>query len=332
MERCEWLQHLSSLLGEGFSLSEALLLFKEFHKGAKKAWCESIYQALSNGEDFSTQLLRAGYTKDVVSYLYFVEKYGELKPGLDNAALLLKKRYELKQNIRKLLQYPVFLILCLAVIITVLSEGVFPQFQYFFSSMNQELPWFTKWMISLLSVFRLPYLFLFCVTLLFLLLWLRRKSSYQRIMLLLRIPYLRTYVQSMLSYYFSTQLSPMLLNGFSLFHALKVMEEHSKIDFFHQEAKSLSLHLQAGEPLSEVIADKEHYDRQLAAVIRMGEAKGRLGLELERYANYLFHRQFESLHRLLATLQPVIYGAIGFIVLVLFLSMMLPIFSIVDGW
>ncbi|MDQ0256288.1 competence protein ComGB [Evansella vedderi] len=331
-ERSEWLLQLAALLKEGFPLSEALVLLKTYQRGNKGQWCEIIYQSLLNGDDLSAQLEFAGFSKDIISYLYFHEKYGDLKYGLETAAILMEKKYESMEKVRKILFYPFILFLCLIVMATIISRGVLPQIQTFFQSMNQDLPWVTRFVISLLSLFEAPILLGFTLLLLLFLLWLRKLSLYDRLKFLLKLPLIKLFTRSLMTYYLTSHLSPLLKNGFSLYKALKVMEEHSKINFLQQEAQVISFQLMEGTPFTEIIRERKFYEPQLVATIGLGEAKGALGDELERYTNFLQRQYYEGVQNFMALLQPILYTVIGVIVMILFLSMMLPIFNIVDGW
>lgn len=331
-ERSDWLFQLANLLQEGFPLSEALLLLKTYQIGNQQQWCELIYQALMEGDDLSSQLELAGFSKDIISYLYFHETYGDLKEGLETSARLLEKKFEMLEKTRKLLNYPFLLFVCLIIMVTIISQGVLPQIQTFFQSMNQELPWITKVVISLLSLFEAPALLGITLILLVFLLWLRKQTMYERLLFLLKLPLIRTFTRNLITYYFLSHLAPLLKNGFPLNEALRVMEEHSKIQLLQLEAKAISLQLIEGTPFADIIQSRKFYEPQLVATIGLGEAKGSLGTELERYSNFLQKQYYERIQRFMMVLQPILFAIIGTIVLVLFLSMMLPIFNIVEGW
>nr|WP_281419632.1 competence type IV pilus assembly protein ComGB [Bacillus alkalicola] len=332
MERCEWLERLHSLLSEGYSLSYSLLMLKEFETESGRRWCESVYDALQSGEEFIYPLREGGFSKEVINCIFLADKYGDLREGLIQGALILKKKYELSQKGRKMLSYPIFLFFGLLIMIGIMSEGVFPHFTMFFDSMGQDLPWLTKLVVSLLSFFQLPVLLLIFTIVLGVIIWFRRKTLNEQLTLLLKLPILRSVTKSFLTYYFASQLAPLLENGFSLHQSLLILKEHSQISFFQNEADAISNDLRNGFLLSESIRNRPYYEVQLASVIAFGEAKGSVGKELERFSNILFNRFYEKLQKLLSVSQPVLIGGIGFIVMVLFLSMMLPIFNIVDGW
>ncbi|MDG5788727.1 competence type IV pilus assembly protein ComGB [Evansella sp. AB-P1] len=331
LERSDWLGQLESLLNEGFSLSDSLQLLGSYQSGAKKEWSISLYESLLKGDDFSNHLTSGGFPKDVISYILLAEKYGELKEGIKNGALMLKMKYEMLMKGRKMLNYPLFLFGGLLIMASILSEGVFPQFMVFFNSMNHELPWITRFIIFILSYVRLPFFLILVTTIFFTILLFKKTSIKKRIRFFIRLPYIRKFTKTLLTYYFVSQLSPLLKNNMSLFHSLSTLQHHSKMEFIKMEAKEISLQMSEGNSFSESVQKRNYYEPQFHGMITLGEAKGMMGEELERYSNFLLKQHFEKSQKLLVLLQAIIYGVITFIVLVLFLSMMLPIFNIIDG-
>lgn len=330
--RSDFLFQLSSLLEEGYSFSEAIQLYMEFIEGKKKKWVLSIYEELLEGECFSEQLLSGGFPKELISYLLFMERFGDFQQGLMQASIILKKRDDLKQKIRKLFHYPAFLFLGLLVISSVMVQGVLPQFEHFFDSMGQDLPLISQVMLTLASWFQLPLLFILLLLVIIMGVWFKRKPVFEQVDFLIKVPLINNYLKNLLTYYFTSQLAPLLKNGLSLYDTLKMIESDSLLSFFQNDAKDLSYGLQAGNPLTELIKKRDYYLPQLPAIILLGETKGNLGAELERFSNYLFQQMYEKMYRYIQLFQPVFLCLIGILIILLFLAMMMPIFSMLDGW
>ncbi|UCZ54572.1 type II secretion system F family protein [Bacillus shivajii] len=331
LDRSLWLEDLVSLLEEGFSLGESLLLLTNIHRGRKRVFIKELYEGLLEGEQLSTQLRNGGFSKEIISYLYFMEKYGEIIEGLKNMKELLRKKYETQKQVKKTLNYPLFLFIIMVLMISVMAEGVLPQFEQYFAQMNHELPFLTRGMIFLLSLLNPLTLLIALFTLLLFLLWLNKKSLEEKLHFILKVPYIRTFTRSYLTYYFTAQLAPMLNHGFSLKQSLKVMSKESYNPFLQEEAKYIYFHLLEGEPLPEVLKERGYYEDHLPTIVALGEKKGQLGKELDRYANFLFEKYYEDMQNKISIAQPLILTLIGTIILVIFLSMMMPVFQMVDA-
>ncbi|MGJ9381824.1 competence type IV pilus assembly protein ComGB [Salipaludibacillus sp. CF4.18] len=331
-ERGDFLFQLSALLKEGYALSETIQLYTAFTAGSKKEWLEGLYGQLIVGESFSDQLLDASFSKELVSYLLFIERFGDFQKGLLQASVILKKRHDLKQKTKKILHYPCFLFMGFVMLGSLMIEGVLPRFQTFFETMDQELPLMTKVLLIFSEWVKIPLILVIALGIFLLIYWLRRKPLLEQVQTLLKVPLLNNYLRHLLTYYLTSQLAPMLKNGLSLHDALRMIEKDSYLDFFRFDAQAISFGLQAGESFPELIQKKNVYLDQLSSVIALGESKGRLGDELERFSTFLFQHMHEKMFRYIGYFQPIFLCVIGVMILFLFLSMMLPIFSILEGW
>lgn len=332
LQRSEWLHQLDTFLSEGFSLLEALQVMELYEPEKRKNWLMRIHRALLNGEDFSSQLKYAGFSSNIVSYILFAEKYGDLQSALRTSSKILKKRYEVIQKSKRMLYYPLFLLSCLIVMSVVLAEGILPQFVGFFQSMDADLPLVTYLVIQFFSLFQLPILLAVLFILLLFLLWFRKLPLQRRLLLMLKIPLYRSYLKMYCTYYLVSQLSPLLNNGFSLHEALTILKNDSQVPFIQEEAMYFLTQLTNGEEFSKIVQERKYFEEQFPVMIRLGETKGKLGKELEQYGNFLFQRQNDQLRKWIAIAQPAIFASIGMIVIVLFLSMMMPIFNIMNSW
>lgn len=332
LDRSKWLDQLESLLGEGFSLSEGLKIMILYESKDRQEWMKDIYRDLHGGNDFSSMLAVAGYSNDIVSHILFAERYGDLQTAIKSSSHILKKRFELIQKSRQMFAYPMFLFACLILMATILVEGIFPQFQAFFQTMEQELPLITNIVIGILSLFSLPLLLTGFLIILLFIYYIKRKPIQDQVAILIKLPLVRSFVRIHLTHQFVAQLSPMLKNEFSLNHSLNILSIDSRMEFIREEAQILLQRLTNGEELSSIIQSRKHFEAQFSAIIKLGESKGSLGRELEQYGRLLFNEQHERIKRLIAISQPLVLGCIGLIVIVLFLSMMLPLFNLMNGW
>ncbi|UTR14453.1 type II secretion system F family protein [Salipaludibacillus sp. LMS25] len=330
--RSDFLYQLSSLLNEGYTLSEAINMQIQFSNNKRKEWLEVVYSHLLHGESLTDQLLTKGFPKEILSYLTFMERYGDLRVGLQRASDILKKRSELKEKIRKVIHYPILLLSGLIIMGVIMVEGVLPQFALSFQSMNQELPVLTRMILVMSRWLNLPFISLCATVILIVIMWFRRKPVMDQIGLALSIPLVKHYLRQLLTYYFTSQFFPLLNNGFSLKETLNIIEKGAYLTFFQQEALRLRLGLEAGYDLADLVREVPFYLPQLYTVMSMGESKGDLGKECERFSEFLFHQMYENTYKVLQVFQPAILCVIGMGITLLFLSMMLPVLSIMDGW
>lgn len=329
-ERGKLLVELSSLLNDGYHINESIELYSTFLTGDRREWLQRSYNAMEEGENFADQLDEAGYSKETVSFIRMMELFGSFQRALDQSGYMLIKRYEIKKQLQTVLHYPLMLLAGVFLMGIVLLEGILPQFEQFFASMQHELPAFTRGMLFFTEWVRLPLFLIVIAACLTLFLWIRRKPVTEQVNFMLKIPLIHQYVRQLITYYFTAQLAPMLKGGLSLQEALRTMKEESQIIFFQLEAAYFTSQLEAGNVFSEALLSRNHFLPQLSVVWAFGETKGDTAQELETFSAYLFQQMYEYSAKAIRLIQPVVFCVIGAVVLALFFSMMLPVFTIID--
>ncbi len=331
-DKGDWLQQLEALVNEGYPLKESLHILAQYYKGKSREMILDLNEALLQGEGFAEQLGRYGFSKEVTNYLSIMEKHGDLQKGLQTTAALCFTKHDLIEKGKKLLQYPLIMLSSLILLVTIVLRSIVPQFEDFFFQLDQELPVMTKVLFASLSIIDLPFLVVIAIVVSIVFWKMKSLPSYKRIKIMMKVPILNSYGRRILTYLFVSQLAPMLENGMSLNKALKMMAADSQFPFYQYEAETIRSDIQRGLPFSEVVGERSWYEPQLVTVIALAEAKGKVGEELMRYGMFLFHRLTHQLQQLVQRLQPVLYIVVGGFVLLLFMSLMLPVFQMTDTW
>jgi len=98
-----------------------------------------------------------------------------------------------------------------------------------------------------------------------------------------------------------------------------------------QEASEIKSRLISGETLEQIMNEREPYQKELAAIIKHGQMSGNLADELMIYAERLFQKIEERLIQTLNIIQPIVFTIVGFIVLLMFLAVMLPMLQFIQS-
>ncbi|TMW73782.1 type II secretion system F family protein [Alteribacter natronophilus] len=331
-ERGEWLQQTASLVGEGYPLKEALEIVGGYYSGPAGDAIKTMVQALRQGEPFSLSLDDFGYPKEVSNYLLMMERHGDFQEGLKTAAELCLIRHDLKEEARKVLQYPLFMFFGLIILVTFVLRTVIPQFEQFFSQTGAELPFISGFLFSFLRMIDLPLIIVFLLLLAAAGKVVGLTPVKVKIRLLSSLPFVRNYIRLLFTYLFVSQISPVLNNGLSLNECLLLIRKDSLFPVFRHEAGLIHAGLQNGTSFSDLLRSRALFEPQLASVAALGEKRGRTGDELERYSRFLKVRLTYSFSRLFQKLQPLLYGVIGLVMLLMFVSLMMPVFQLTELW
>ncbi|WP_261129433.1 competence type IV pilus assembly protein ComGB [Bacillus sp. Marseille-Q3570] len=339
MKRFKWnstqqavfLKNLGTLLVKGYSISESLTLLSLQNKRVVSVTVKAIKEDLVKGKPLFESLERQRIPSDILGYLYFASEQGNLSFGLLEGSSILQKREELKKSLLQTIRYPAVLLGTLSVMMFFMLKFLFPQFSKLFQSVNLTLPAYTLFLITFLEF--IPVLIFLTLTL-FMLLFIiihfryKHKSAHEKMCFWLRFPFVRNVLKIVLTQYFSFQLGHLLKGGLSLTNALQLFEQQSFSIFFQEEGTILKVDLRKGKSLSEAFEEKPYFLPELAQVTFFGQSNGKLGEELVLYSEMLLENAEERLKGLLTLIQPVMFTLIGSIVLMLFLSVMIPVFQL----
>ncbi|WP_096201241.1 competence type IV pilus assembly protein ComGB [Bacillus sp. FJAT-45350] len=329
-----FLKRLGVLLEQGYTITSGIELLSFQEKKVVKEQLFFILDELKEGIAVHKALETINIPKDIAAFLYFSERNSDLARGMKRAGDIYLKRETIKEKLLKLLRYPLFLLWIVIAISIVMVQYLFPHFQSLFHTVDNELPLITLFVLGFIE--HIPILVIIIIVTLFVILvlymkYFRELSPHKKMSIFLKIPVVNQFVTLFITYYFSLQLSGLLKGGMSIYDSLSVFEEQDNLLFYKNEAEEVKLLLHQGENLSDVMSKRGYYQKELALVIQHGQDKGQLDLELFHYSELLYSAIEEKLNKLLIIIQPSLFLIIGILVLSMFLSVLLPVFELINS-
>ncbi|KMK77335.1 competence type IV pilus assembly protein ComGB [Alkalihalobacillus pseudalcaliphilus] len=329
------LYRISRLLQQGYSISAALSFMKVHSSTHMKILYEHIEADLNEGVHISEAFSRLGLSKDILSFLYFFERQGNLEEGFLFASKLSQRKERVKKDFMKIIRYPLALIWITLLVVLMLQQVVIPQLVTIYASFSGERPAMTSFLFSVIQ--STPYIIAclsFVLVLLFFsyMVYIRPKSSVYQVRLLLKFPHVHQFVRSIITYYFSLQLGRLLESGMAIGQALSVFLEQNYLDFYEGEVKEIQSLLTQGFSFYEIMKAHPYFLTELAFVIDNGEKTGFLGKDLQSYSEILYADIERSIEKFFAVLQPLFFIVIGSFILFLFIAIMLPMFSLFESF
>lgn len=333
-DQVNFLDKVGRLLKKGYNLSQAIELVS-FYLPQKKhhqiKWCMDM---LTEGVPLSEVLKSLSFHKDVIGYLYVAECRGDLSFGLMQSSKMLQKKLTYKQQLQKIIRYPLMLLIASILLYIGMHLFLFPQFIQLFDSMDVQAPFFTLFFIQLIK--KSPY-YLVYMSIVFLLLSTffivkyKKESTHNKMKWLTKIPYVNHLLLLYMTYTFSVQLSSLLYGGLSIYDALSLLRKQAIHPFSKSAAFEIQIKLREGERLETVINKSPYFLKEFAGIIAHGLANGVLPKELNDYGELILEKLEMSLNKNIASIQSWMYVSVGFTVVIMFLSIMLPLFQLING-
>ena len=297
------LSNISNKVKAGFKLSESL---EDHPESFDRLYCS---------------LVRAGETS------------GDLGMVLEKTSDFLERKSKISQDIIGALVYPFILFSIAIVVIVLLLSFVVPEVVSQFSSLNRDLPFITKSLLFLSSVFT-SYLFYASIFITGLIGFITIRSIGYELFrskldkLFLSVPILKnSLIDSDLSR-FTNSLSILRSSNISIINALEISADTISNSYLRQQVKSTANKVAEGESLASSLEKIQVIPPLVTQMIENGERSGRLEEMLEKVSVYLEDKFQSSTKITMNLLEPLIVVFLGMFVALIVLAILLPLIQL----
>lgn len=158
-----------------------------------------------------------------------------------------------------------------------------------------------------------------------------KKTSIQRALWMAKIPILQYYFRLLTSQFLAREWSFLLHGGFSINEILDMMSQQSFRPLIREMAEGIREDLMTGTTFSDSLSNFKFLDPQFITITKHGEKTGRLDQELQFYSQFCVTQIEGRIQRLFRMIQPMMFIFIGILVVAVYLSILLPMFEMIDS-
>jgi competence protein ComGB len=334
VDQAEFLIRVGECLNKGYTLANAINMQAYEQSPKVKVYASQILQNLKKGQTVSDVFLSVGFPQVSCSFLFFSMQTGQLSQGFLEGGRYLKLKEAQKEKFNKLMRYPLFLIWIFAFMFYLIVNQLLPNFKQLYKAMSIDMPYSVKLLLSIpthLGILLTLLLAAIGIIALLAAIYYRTFTLSQRLTHLSKIPFISSFLRMYLSYYFAFHMGGLLKVGLSVNDALMLVENQNYQPFFKMEAIDMRKSLVGGIPLPEIIRKRLYYTLDLPIVVKNGEAQGKLGITLQDYSQLVFNHLEEKISQALSLIQPLFFILFGGLIVGLFLSILTPMFAILNG-
>jgi type II secretory pathway component PulF len=329
---------LSSLLAAGVPLSRALvILYRESSAPAASAKWKEIHDAVVDGMSLADAMNKSPDTfpRVYVAMVQAGETGGFLDLVLAQIADFQAREKELRSKVMTAMLYPcILLVLALGVLVFLLTFFI-PRFQMVFAGFGASLPVPTQIVIGVSHIVRSYGLFVlvgFGVAALLLRNWFiseKGKRAWEG--LILRAPIIGPLMGQFAMARFCRMLGTLLNAGVPLVQALNVARKSIGNQILVDAVAQSIERVQQGGQLGQSLADcKGLFPSSVLEMVSVAEESGKLDQELIRIANVTESDLDRQLRTAVAFAEPLMLFFIAAFIGTIFISMVLPIFTLQD--
>ncbi len=329
---------LSSLLAAGVPLSRALvILHKEATAPAAKTKWKEIHDLVVDGMSLANAMAKSPETfpRVYVAMVEAGEAGGFLDVVLAQIADFQTREKELKSKVLTAMIYPLILLFLALVVLTVLLVFFIPKFQKVFASVHGSLPLITQLVIGLSTLVRSYGFFvvLGIVAIGFLVrAWfVSEKGKRMWEGLVLKSPLVGPLNAQFAMARFCRMLGTLLGAGVPLVQGLNVARKSIGNQILVDAVGQSIERVQQGGRLGQSLGDcKILFSGSVLEMISVAEESGKLDVELVRVAGVTEFDLDRNLKTAVAFAEPLMLFLIAGFIGIIFISMLLPIFSLQD--
>ena len=330
-------RQFATLLSAKIPLSSGLkTLYNQTQNLALKETINELVSDIDAGLSLSQSLERHPhvFSEFYVNMVRSAEVTGRIESVMDFLADYLEKEVALLSRVRNALIYPVIVIALFIVVAGLMVTLVLPQIAPIFKESGVKLPFFTLVLIGL-GNFMLQWwwailviLFLFIFLLFDYFRTAEGKIVYDE--LSIKLPVLGSLSQKVIIARFAEATSILIKGGIPITQAIEIashtIDNAVYKDVLHEAAEKV----RAGELMSESLEKSGAFPALVCQLIAVGEATGRLEELLSRVSAYYTREVDDLVANLVELIQPALIIVIGIFVGLLFASILLPIYNLVQ--
>jgi len=337
-QKITFAKNLATMMDAGLSLTRALSVLERQIKHAKfSALIASLNQEIKKGKTLSDAM--KSYPKvfgDLfVSMVHAGEESGNLSNSLRNVGNQMEKTYKLQQKVKGAMIYPAVIVTVMLTVGVLMFIFVIPGLTATFKEMGTDLPFSTQLIISTSDFMSAHWLLAIIIILVIVvsIYILSKTPSGQRMidLGLIKAPLIGELVRETNTARVARTLSALLSAGVPFSQAIEITGDVMGNYYYKKvliEAKDI---VEKGENISTIFAkNTDLYPTFVGEMMSVGEETGKMSEMLAEVAQFYENDVDERTKDMSTIIEPVLMVVIGIAVGFFAMSMVAPIYSVMD--
>ena len=333
-----FMRQFATLIEAEIPLADALkALYRQTSAPVLKETISDIGTQIDSGLSLSQAFERHPlvFSKFSINILRSAEITGRINEALLYLADYLEREVVLKHKVRNAMLYPAIVIGLFVVVVIVMAGGILPQLKPIFEESKVDLPFFTKLIFgmgSLLFGWWWLIIIIMLVTI-FLFVDYFRTAEGRAVFdeITIQAPIIGSLFKKMYIARFADAMVALIKGGIPIVQAVEIagitIDNVVYKDALHEAAQKVK----AGSSLSQALAEHEFYfPAVVTQMLAIGESTGRLEAMFRRITNFYTQEVDSLVSNLVELIQPALMIVIGLLIGILFASLLIPIYSLVQ--
>lgn len=338
-DRIMFAKNLGVMISAGLPIVRALeILSRQTNNKAFSQKIISLMNDTKKGDLLSDAMKKfpKTFSKLFIAMTKTGEESGKLSESLQLAGLQIEKDYTLMKRVKGAMMYPSIILVAMVLIGVFMFIYVVPTLVSTFKELNMNLPFSTKIIIFISESItkHTALFFVFSLFLFFSISWFLRTEKGKILVgsVFLKVPLISPIVKKINSARTSRTLASLISSGVNVVDALSITKDVLQNKKYKEVLAMAMSDVQKGIPISNSFKEATKlYPVLLGEMIAVGEETGKISEMLERLAIFYEEEVAESTKSMSTVIEPILMifigGAVGFFAL----SMIKPMYSMMNG-
>ncbi len=271
-----------------------------------------------------------------ISMIKAGEESGKLSEALIFLADYLERSYEITAKTRNALIYPAFIVATFIGVMLLMFTMVIPKISALLRESGQELPIYTRIILSASDFLVNYWPMLLAVVLVggfFLTRYLRTDGGRHALdEFKLQVPYLGDLYKKLYISRISDNMNTMILSGIPMLRTLEITSDVVGNVVYQRILQDAINSVRAGAPVSEIFGRYREIPSILVQMMRVGEESGQLGQIMKTLSRFYAREVIQAVDTMIGLIEPVMIVFLGVSVAILLASVLVPIYNIASAF
>lgn len=317
-EQLIFLDYLRHSLENGFSLINSIELMPVLWP-KKKELMQKLVKNMKNGASFSTELISLGFSKTTVTQINLALQQGNLIECLNQISLLNRLKQEQIKKLRAELSYPFVLAIMMVILLVFMQSFISTQFSDTSSHSGDVL------MLGLIVLIVVGMYFFARIVMLL------NQQDYSSLEKLSKYPIIGKVILLYVNYLLVYDIGMLLASGFSLQRMCEYASEQEVGSLQQTLGQKMGRQLAKGKSLDEIIEQEAFLPNNLLILLKTGLNRKSLSKNCLMLGRSLFIDLTQKIEKLVVNVQPICFILIGLCVIGMYLKLLLPMYSMMQG-
>lgn len=325
-----FLKRMHRFLSNGYPLQDTLeaIAWDKDLQPLSNSFLERLKQGLKLDDIFE----RSGFHPSIHAFLSFVHANSNLIDAIGKCTEITEQRFKNMKKFKVTIRYPFMLLILFSIILFFINHQILPSFQSLLQSSTQALTTVTILKL-LLDLFQFIVLILALLILTLYFTWKKVRKNIpieEQLKFLRRIPIYYRYLRIQTSFQFATHFSSLLKAGLSLKEILYELEQQQRLPILSYYAQLLTNNLKRGFHISYFLEELPFIENQLAAIFQKNANIKMLEKDLTLYSDLLLEEMERIIIQTITFIQPIFYIVLGVFIIFIYISLMWPMFQLIN--